>query len=66
MNLRNVWSIANNMVLYLKKNKTKLIVRAIVGGGFLLQSTMMDLSMPRDDFEQVSPVTYNAQTTINL
>lgn len=38
------------MVLYLKKNKTKLIVRAIVGGGFLLQSTMMDLSMPRDDF----------------
>lgn len=66
MNLRNAWSIANNLVLYLKKNKTKLIVRAIVGGGFLLQSTMMDLSMPRDDFEQVSPVTYNAQTTINL
>lgn len=54
------------MVLYLKKNKTKLIVKAIVDGGFLLQSTMMDLSMPRDDFEQVSPVTYNAQTTINL
>lgn len=26
----------------------------------------MDLSMPRGDFEQVSPVTYNAQTTINL
>lgn len=54
------------MVLYFKKNKTKLIVRAIVDGVFLLQSTMMDLSMPRGDFEQVSPVTYHTQTTINL
>lgn len=35
-------------------------------GYFLLQSTMMNLSMPRGDFEQVSPVTYNTQTTINL
>lgn len=36
MNLRDVLSIANNIVLYLKKNKTKLLVRAIVDRFFLI------------------------------